>query len=146
MRVVKWYFQFCMSFPYKRYTATVFNQDLKLPAIIARWENSVNFCPQSPGNFLHYGINFISALLLLDELWLREISHFWCKMGGGGQRILSPRSYIAPGSIIRVFAVSSCLGAKIGAWRCQFEHPGTEASWYFWKPQVLGWAYWSLVL
>src|SRR5437868_2341116 len=91
-----------MSFPYKRYMATMFNLDLKLPAIIVQWENSDNFCPQSPGNFLHYGINFISALLLLDELWLREISHFWCKMGGG-QRILSPRSYFFVWSHIQNF-------------------------------------------
>ena len=48
--------------------ATMFNLDLKLLAIIAQWENSDNFCPQSSDNFLHYGINFISALLLLDEL------------------------------------------------------------------------------
>src|SRR5205807_4471600 len=82
MVLIKRYLQFYMSLPYKRYIATRSNLHFKLSAIIAQLENSHKIYPQSLGNFLHHGINFVSSILFLDELCLLKIGNFWCKTGG----------------------------------------------------------------
>src|SRR5437899_233113 len=72
-----------MGLSYKRYIATTSNLHSKLSAIIVLWENSDKIYPESLGNCLYHGINFVSSMLFLVELWLLKIGHFWCKMRGG---------------------------------------------------------------
>ena len=80
--VVKRYLQFYMGFPYKRYIATRSNLHSELLVNIVEWKNSDKIYLENLGNFLYYGINFISSMLFLDELRLPKIGHFWCKTGG----------------------------------------------------------------
>jgi len=53
--VAKRYLQFYISVPYKRYTATTFNDNPKLSTSGGKWENSHNFYLES-FNCLHYSL------------------------------------------------------------------------------------------
>jgi len=44
------------------------NLDSKLSALIVEWGNSHNFCSESRGSFLRYGIGFVNSILLLGRL------------------------------------------------------------------------------
>ena len=59
-----------MSFPYKKYIATlpVFNLDFKPSALILlEWDNFLNFYLEILGHFLHYGIDFVGFIFPFDK-------------------------------------------------------------------------------
>jgi len=72
-----------MSLPYKRSIATVPNLGPGLSTLMSGVGNFSyhNFYLERLGDSVHCGIGFANSMLLA-ELWVLKISHFWFKIGG----------------------------------------------------------------
>jgi len=80
--VAKRYLQFYISVPYKRYTATTFNDNPKLSTSGGKWENSHNFYLES-FNCLHYSLVSLNIYNFGLGYEYPKSAIFRVKRGGG---------------------------------------------------------------
>ena len=88
----KRYLRFCMSVPYKRYIATTSDDNPKPSTPVGERENSHNFYLESFNNCLLYSLVSLNLYHSGMSYECPKSAIFGVKQGGG-QFLLSPRSY-----------------------------------------------------
>jgi len=92
MMVAKRYHRFCMSVLYKRYIVTTSKDNPKPSTIAGEGENSHNSHLESFNSCLHYSLVSLNLYHFGMGYECLKLATFGVKRGGG-QFLLSPRSY-----------------------------------------------------